>query len=281
MNKDTPLNGRWPTLLVRQESGVWHVTLNRPECRNAMSLQMVADLRAVLAEVESRADARVIVLRGAGGHFCSGGDIKDMAATRARRAESAELDDGKGDPTVEVNAAFGELCVAYAGTGRAVIAVVEGTVMGGGFGLACVADVVLADPTASFRLPEVSLGVVPAQIAPFLVERLGYSHARRLAVTAARIDASTALSLGLVNEVLAPEALAAGLQRTVAAVLGNAPGAVAATKQLMARARFERPADMVHEAAQVFARALHSAEGMEGTAAFVQKRKPAWAPVGV
>ena len=274
---DTPLNRSWPTLLVRQESGVWHVTLNRPECRNAMSLQMVADLRAVLAEVESRADARVIVLRGAGGHFCSGGDIKDMAGARARRAELAE---GKGDPTAEVNAAFGELCVAYASTGRAVIAVVEGTVMGGGFGLACAADVVLADPTASFRLPEVSLGVVPAQIAPFLVERLGYAHARRLAVTAAHIDASTALSLGLVNEVLAPEALTAALQRTVNAVLCNAPGAVAATKKLMARARFERPADMVHEAAQVFARALYSAEGTEGTAAFVQKRKPAWAPVG-
>jgi isohexenylglutaconyl-CoA hydratase len=270
----TPLNRSWSTLLVRQEAGVWHVTLNRPECRNAMSLQMVADLRAVLAEVESRADARVIVLRGAGGHFCSGGDIKDMAGMRARLAE------GKGDPTAEVNAAFGELCVAYAGTGRAVIAVVEGTVMGGGFGLACVADVVLADPTASFRLPEVSLGVVPAQIAPFLVERLGYSHARRLAVTAACIDASTALSLGLVNEILAPEELAAGLQRAVTAVLGNAPGAVAATKKLMARARLERPADMVQEAAQVFARALYGAEGTEGTAAFMQKRKPAWVPVG-
>jgi len=272
--------GAWQTLLVRPEGGVWHLTLNRPESRNAMSLQMVHELRAVLALAEAAGDARAIVLRGAGGHFCSGGDLKDMAQARARAADptTATASGPAGDPIAEVNAEFGRLCVAYAGTGLAVVAVVEGTVMGGGFGLACVADVVLAGQSTVFRLPETSLGVVPAQIAPFLVERLGYAQARRLAITGGRLDADAALRLHLVHEVHAAGALDSALADVLNGILANAPGAVSATKALMARARFERPADLVADAAAVFSRAVRSAEGIEGTTAFLQKRKPSWAP---
>lgn len=262
------------TLIVERDAprpGVWRITLNRPESRNAMSLQMVRELRTVLGEAQAAADARVLVLRGAGGHFCAGGDIRDMAAARARMAEGD-------DAIAEVNAAFGELCVAYAATGLALVAVVEGTVMGGGFGLACVADVVLAAPSASFRLPETSLGVVPAQIAPFLVERLGYAQARRLSVTGARLDGRAALALGLVHALHEPAELDAALDRVLREILQCAPGALAATKALLARARFERPADLVRDAAAVFSRAALGSEGIEGTTAFLQKRKPAWAP---
>jgi isohexenylglutaconyl-CoA hydratase len=251
--------------------GVWYITLNRPDCRNAMSMQMVRELRAVLAEAQATADARVLVLRGAGGHFCSGGDIRDMAAARAREAEAPGA-------LAEVNAAFGELCVAFASTGLAVVAVVEGTVMGGGFGLACVADVVLAAPSASFRLPETSLGLVPAQIAPFLVERLGYAEAKRLAVTGARLDGRAALALRLVHELHEPAGLDGALSRILSDILQCAPGALAATKALLAPARFQPPASLVPHAAGVFARAALGPEGAEGTAAFMQKRRPSWAP---
>ena len=147
------------TLLVRHDGPVLHITLNRPERRNAMSLGMVLELREALSRAEADGVTRAVVLRGAGGHFCSGGDIADMAAARQRLAD-------RPDALVEVNRAFGELCVAYATTGLAVVAVCEGTVMGGGFGLACVADVTLADDTVRFRLPETGLGLVPAQVAP-------------------------------------------------------------------------------------------------------------------
>ena len=253
------------------QRGVWRITLNRPESRNAMSLQMVRDLRTVLTEAQASADARVLVLRGAGGHFCAGGDVRDMAAARGREAESAGA-------LAAVSAAFGELCVAFASTGLAVVAVVEGSVMGGGLGLACVADVVLAAPSASFRLPETSLGVVPAQIAPFLVERLGYAEAKRLAVTGARLDARDALALRLVHELHDGAALEAALSRVVSDILHCAPGALASTKALLARARFESPGGLVNHAASVFARAALGSEGLEGTSAFMQKRKPAWAP---
>lgn len=255
-----------------------HIRISRPESRNAMSLQMVAELRQALRDAEATAgtpDAvRVVVLRGAGGHFCAGADLKDMAVARMRALQAPT--DGL-DPIAEVNAAFGELCVAYARTPLAVVAVLEGTVMGGGFGLACVADVAIASETAQFRLPETSLGVVPAQIATFLVERLGYSQAKRLAVTGGRLDAAAALRLGLVHSVVDTADLHTELDSVLADILACAPGALAATKALMAQARLREPQDLVQSAAAIFSRAAQGPEGLEGIAAFMQKRKPQWA----
>ena len=267
-------------VLVEQVGAVLHITLNRPESRNAMSLQMVAELRQVLAAAEGRAgqsDAvRVVALRGAGGHFCAGADLKDMAGARMRAMQAAGT--GASDPMAEVNAEFGQLCVAYSRSPLAVVAVLEGTVMGGGFGLACVADVAIASETANFRLPETSLGVVPAQIAPFLVERLGYSQAKRLAVTGGRLDAAAALRLGLVHEVAASDAIVSALDKVLADILACAPGALAATKALMAQAKLREPQDLVQSAAAIFSQAAQGPEGLEGMTAFIQKRKPNWVP---
>ena len=257
---------------------VLEITLNRPDVRNAMSLAMVEELRRALAQAEASAGSahatRVVVLRGAGGHFCAGGDLKDMAMARMRAMEAQE----GADPVAEVNAQFGRMCAAFADTPLAVVAVLEGTVMGGGLGLACVADVAIATETASFRLPETSLGVVPAQIAPFLVERLGYSQAKRLAVTGGRLDAAQALAIGLVHQQVATTGVDAALQAVLADILACAPGALAATKALMAKARWNAPAALVDEAAAIFSRAAQGPEGQEGTGAFLQKRKPHWVP---
>ena len=261
------------TLAVEAVGGVLHVTLNRPATRNAMSLQMVDELRAVLAQAEAAGDVRAIVLRGAGGHFCAGADLQDMA--QARQREMA----GETDAIAAVNARFGALCGAFARTGIATLAVLEGTVMGGGLGLACVVDVALAGQGAQLRLPETSLGLVPAQIAAFLVERVGASQARRLAVTGGRLGAAQALAIGLVHEVHDDgAALDAALAATLAQVLRCAPAAVAATKALMARALHTPAADLVDAAAQLFAQAARGAEGVEGMTAFLQKRSPSWAP---
>lgn len=254
----------------RREAGVLHLTLNRPELRNAMSIAMVEALLAGLKEAEDHGD-RAVVLRGAGGHFCSGGDIKDMGAAQGRPVTDT-------DPVAEVNARFGALCAAYAETGLPVVCVVEGAVMGGGFGLACVADVVIAEESAQFRLPETGLGLIPAQIAPFLVERLGYSEARRLAVTGGRLDARQAIQIGLAHHLCAGDgALDKALAATLDQIKLGAPGAIAATKKLVRRARLEDPASLVADAAAEFARAARSEEGAEGMTAFLEKRKPNWA----
>lgn len=259
---------------------VLHITLNKPEVRNAMSLAMVGELQQALKGAEQSVGSpdavRVVVLRGAGGHFCSGAYLKDMAAARMRAMQGGE--DGI-DPIAEVNAQFGRMCAAFASSPLAIVAVLEGTVMGGGFGLACVADVAIASETASFRLPETSLGVVPAQIAPFLVERLGYSQAKRLAVTGGRLDAVAALQIGLVHQQVATDQLQTAIDAVLADILACAPGALAATKVLMAKARLQEPAALVEEAAAIFSCAAQGPEGMEGMGAFIQKRKPNWAPV--
>jgi len=261
------------TLDVRADGGVLHITLNRPAARNAMSLRMVDELHDVLTAAEAAGHVRAIVLRGAGGHFCAGADLQDMA--QARQRELA----GDAHAIAAVNARFGALCGAFARTGLATIAVLEGAVMGGGLGLACVVDVALAGQGAQLRLPETSLGVVPAQIAAFLVERVGASQARRLAVTGGRLDAAQALAIGLVHEVHEDgAALDAALALTLAQTLRCAPGAIAATKALMARALHTPAVDLVDDAAQLFADAARGPEGVEGMAAFLQKRSPSWAP---
>lgn len=275
------------TIQVQQDKGICTLTLNRPEVRNAMSMAMINELLTALKQAEEDPGVRVIVLRGAGGHFCSGGDISDMAQARMQLAAQqaahhqdpakSSMKTSSPNPVAQVNAQFGRLCLAFARTPLPVVTVLEGTVMGGGFGLACVSDVTLALDNVAFRLPETSLGVIPAQIAPFLVERLGYAEAKRLSVTGAKVLAQEALTIRLVHEVHASlDALNDALANTVAGIMACGPQAIGQTKQLLAHARLSMPESLIDDAAEMFARAVLSDEGQEGTSAFMQKRKPAW-----
>lgn len=260
----------YETILAEERAGVLSLTLNRPAVKNAMSLAMVRELRAALAAAEAGASVRVIVLRGAGGTFCAGGDIADMAKARAE-----PLVEGRSDPFAGVNRAFGEMLAGFAGTGLAVVAAVEGAALGGGFGLACVSDVTIAARGAKFGLPETSLGILPAQILPPLIERIGYGQTKRLAVIGGFIDIEEALSLGLVHEVA--DDLDAAVDACVRKILRCAPGALAAAKALLAEARLAPTGGIIDRAAELSAIALRSAEGAEGTAAFLEKRRPSWA----
>ncbi|WP_419709217.1 enoyl-CoA hydratase/isomerase family protein [Pseudomonas sp. NFX224] len=256
------------TLLLELHNGVLHITLNRPQSRNAMSLQMVTELRAVLGAVHDDRAIRAIVIGGAGGHFCAGGDIKDMANARAQ-GSSAHRD---------LNRVFGALLQEVQQAPQVVITVLQGAVLGGGFGLACVSDVAMADHSAQFGLPETSLGLLPAQIAPFVVQRIGLTQARRLALTAARFDGTQARRMGLVHFVEHdPQALAERLDEVLAHVLCCAPGANAATKKLLLASAAQPSDELLDQAAQWFSDAVTGVEGVEGTMAFVQKRKPGWA----
>ncbi|TWC39048.1 isohexenylglutaconyl-CoA hydratase [Pseudomonas sp. SJZ079] len=256
------------TLLLKLETGVLHITLNRPDSRNAMSLAMVAELRAVLTSVRTALDVRALVLRGAGGHFCAGGDIKDMASARSAGAAAYR----------ELNRAFGSLLEEAQCVPQVLIAVLEGAVLGGGFGLACVSDIAIARADAKFGLPETSLGVIPAQIAPFVVKRIGLTQTRRLALTAARFDGVEAARLGLVHFSEADDhALDRRLDETLEQIRQCAPGANAATKALLLASDSAPLGALLDQAAEQFAAAVTGAEGSEGTLAFVQKRTPNWA----
>ncbi len=260
-------------LKLRQDGWRLHLTLNRPHVRNAMSFAMVEEIMAVFDAIRDRHGVRAVIMRGAGNHFCSGGDIKDMAA--ARLAEPGP--DGV-DPLAHSNRLFGAMLREVNQAPQAVIALIEGAAMGGGFGLACVSDIAIAHAGARFKLPETSLGVPPAQIAPFIVERIGLTQARRLAVTGGTIDAQEALHLGLVHHLAADEdGLETRLEAVLALIGRCAPIAIGTTKNLMLAVADTPQTELLDRGAQEFAAAIRSAEGHEGTAAFLERRKPSWA----
>lgn len=259
-------------LLLSCEQGVLRVTFNRPESRNAMSLGLLQDIAGVFDAINDDRSVRAVVMRGAGGHFCAGGDIKDMANARAAK-QTAE-----GDPVAEYNRQFGRMLRKVNQAPQATIAVLEGAVLGGGFGLACVTDVAIAHRDASFGMPETGLGIPPAQIAPFVVERLGLSQARRLAVCGARFKGDEALRLGLVHFVAGDEArLNELLDGVLKQIRRCAPGANATTKEIMLSTGHMDVDAILDYAAKKFSEAVRGPEGAEGTTAFVQKRLPKWA----
>lgn len=264
------------TLVVRRDGWRLDVTLNRPRAKNAMSFAMLDELEAVFMTLADDTTVRVVVLRGAGGDLCAGGDVKDMAAARA----ASHTFDGE-DPLALANRRYGRALQALEAAPQVVVVVAEGAVMGGGTGLVCAADVALCLPSARVRLPETSLGLTPAQIAPFLVRRLGLSQARRLALTGGELDAARALEIGLVHELCLDEAaLQASLAAVVAQVSRCAPRALARTKRLLlgvGDATGPALDALLDRAAAEFAELARGDEAAEGTAAFIEKRPPRWA----
>lgn len=260
------------TLLLKEQGPFLHVTLNRPKARNAMSLEMVHEFMAVFDAIREQEEVRALVLRGAGGHFCAGGDIKDMANARASAAKSAD------DPFYALNREFGRMLMAAEALPQVIVAVIEGAVLGGGFGLACISDVAITHADARFGLPETGLGLPPAQIAPFVVKRIGLTQARRLALLGSRFDGARALELGIVHEIAADEeTLNAKLDEILQSIHRCAPGANRVTKQLMLDVQSTPLETLLDRAARDFSDAVQGPEGQEGTMAFMQKRLPAWA----
>ena len=259
-------------LRLERDGAVLRLWFNRPETRNALSAEMVREFQATLDAVRDDRAIRIIVLRGTGGTFCAGGDIKNMQATGVAPSQ------GTVDETRASNRRYGAMLQALDEAPQATIAVVEGWAMGGGIGFASVADITLAMANAQFAMTEVTLGIVPAAISPFVVRRIGLTNARRFAVSGARLDGHGARAVGFVHEVADDTAaLESLLNAQINQILKCAPGAVAETKRLMLRAATAMPmTELLDHAAVSFADAVRSVEGREGTAAFVEKRKPAW-----
>ena len=263
-----------PTSHIRLElrGAVLHLWLDRPELSNAVSPQMVREILLTFAAIADDRSVRVVVLRGAGGTFCAGGDIKNMSTA----AETPPP--GAADELKENNRRFGAMLEAINAAPQVVIAAIEGFAMGGGFGLACVADISIATAEARFAMSEVMIGVVAAAVSPFVVQRIGLTAARRLALTGARLTGVEAAAVGIAHLAVADAAaLDAAVRNACNQVLKCAPGAVAATKRLMLRAAGPTPIpELLDDAAECFATAVRSPEGREGTNAFVEKRKPSW-----
>lgn len=260
------------SIQLERQGSILTLWLNRPESRNAMSLNMVNAIQQVFAHIAEDSSIRAVILRGKGGHFCAGGDIKDMAALRVEAANVGSL-----QPYVDFNRCFGAMIEQVDQAPQTVVAILEGAVLGGGFGLACVSDIAISRDNAQFGLPETGLGVLPAQIAPFVVKRIGLTQARRLALLGLRFNGETAQKLGVIHEVVRDDIeLEQLLADTIQQIKRAAPLASRNTKALLHRTLNESLDSLLDAAAQQFAQAVGGAEGQEGTMAFIQKRLPNW-----
>jgi isohexenylglutaconyl-CoA hydratase len=264
------------TLLLSLEGGVLRVTLNRPEVRNALNATMVAELNAVFDAVLATpvGEVRVLILRGAGGHFCAGADLKEMMAGGMKPPKP-----GEADPLVGFNRSFGTMLRKVTSLPAVVITICEGAVLAGGFGFACTSDVALSHVDARFGVPETTRGLPPAQIAPFIVERIGLTQARRLCLTGAQFNGAKACELGIVHETFGDENdLQRRLDELLKQILSCAPVANAVTKEIVINSSRRDLDAVLDDAAQKFAGCVRGSEAPEGISAFMQKRAPKWAP---
>jgi methylglutaconyl-CoA hydratase len=248
-------------------SGIAAITLNRPDMRNALDEAMIAALTAALRDFEANPAVRVMVLAANGNHFCAGADINEMRAaahhTRARNEKSAR--------------AMAGMFHALHTLAKPTVACIHGAVRGGGVGLVAAADIAIAGHSATFRLSEVRLGIIPAMISPYLIAAIGARNARRYFITGETFDAAEARRIGLLHEVVADDDLPERASTLLAQLLGNGPDAVAAAKTLVADVQGKTVDDsLIALTAQRIADIRATAEAQEGLAAFLEKREPVW-----
>ena len=256
-------------LTERDRYGVATVTLDRPEKRNAFNDEVIGEIEAAFADVGGDDAVRVVVLAANGPSFCGGADVNWLKAS-VELSERENYDDAF---------AIARMLRTVDTVPKPTLALVQGAVMGGGAGLVAACDMAVAARGAFFAMSEVRLGLIPAAVSPYVVAAIGVRAARRYFLTAERLDAAEALRLGFVHEVVEDAAaLAAARDRIVGQLLACAPGAIAASKDLI-RAVGGKIVDeeMMKETAARIARQRTSADGQEGLAAFIEKRAPRWA----
>lgn len=257
-------------LLIDRQGDTERWTLSDPATRNALNDAMVVALFEACLRVKHDESLRVIVLTGASGAFSAGGSLGQFAPVIGQ-----PLAAGESDPLVDANRAFGDVLHALSDLPQWLVCAVDGAAMGGGFGLVCCADHVIATERSVFGTPEVTLGLPPAQIAPFVWARLGDRAARQCLLQGLSFKADAAMSLGLVDEITDGD-LHTAVQERLQRLRRAAPGALASTKRLLQRLRTDAP-DLREEAAIAFADAVRGAEAQAGLTAFSRKQPPPWA----
>ena len=250
---------------------VARVTLARPAVHNAFDASTIATLRATFAGLarEEPSALRAVVLAGEGDSFCAGADIAWMRAAIALDVEGNEQD----------AMAMADMFETIDTCPVPVVARVHGAALGGGMGLCAVSDLVIAESGTRFGFTETRLGILPAVIAPFVIAKVGETHARALFPGGRRFDAVRAQRIGLVHEVVEGDAsLDAAVDAAVADVLAAGPTAARAAKAIVREVRGLGHGSSKWHTARVIARQRVSAEAREGFTAFDERRSPAWVP---
>src|SRR5215203_4284113 len=248
------------------EGSVTTVTFARPESHNALNAPLIGELTRCFEEISDDERVRIVVLAGEGRSFCAGADVGYMRETSDFSYEE-NLEDAR------------RLAMMYWTVDecpKPLVTRIQGAAMGGGAGLVAVADVAVADAETRFAFSEVRLGIAPASISPFVVRKIGASHARSLFVTGERFDAERAHEIGLVHRVVSRDGLDAAVEQKVGELLQGGPVAQATIKALLLRLETTEPMEAPGLTARVISELRTGEEGQEGLAAFLEKREPGW-----
>jgi len=262
----------YSTLQVGLDSrGVLTVSLNRPEVRNAFNEEMIDELGRVFTSDALQKEVRVIVLKGEGSVFCAGGDLNWMKKS-VDRTRDENLNDTR---------RLTQMFKVMNECAKPVIGLIQGAAIGGGVGLVSICDLVIASEQTEFSLSEVRLGIVPSCIGPFVISKIGPSHARALFISAQRFRAPRALAIGLVHQVVPfNQDLTPALEEILRGILQCGPNAIQVAKKLVLDLswpeRRTHLSDCYEFVAKILADLRVTPEGQEGVRAFLEKRKPNW-----
>src|SRR3954447_19643269 len=251
-----------PVVLIEKESPQINVvTLNRPERRNALTIELLTELCAAINVASEQPEQRVLILRGAGAAFCTGLDLKEAADTTKAHA-TAEM--------------VANTLIAISQTRLVTIAAIHGAAVAGGAGIMSACDFVVAAERTKIGYPEVRRGLVAGLVMTFLRRQVSERNLRELLFGGELIDAVRAKEIGLVNRVVANDDLMTEAQKFAQSVLQGAPGALAQTKRLIEELWYSSVKDDVELALRYHMQARESKEARKGIAAFNEKRKPKW-----
>jgi methylglutaconyl-CoA hydratase len=256
---------KYETLQFETTGHLSTITLNRPEKRNAISIQMIAELHAALDEIE-KTHTRVVILTGIGKAFCAGIDLDYLQAI-ARQTAAENQEDSK-----RIAKMFRKIW-SYS---RPMIAAVNGHALAGGCGIATLCDFTLAVPEAKFGYTEVKIGFLPAIVSVFLTRQVGEKRARDLLLTGRLVEAQEAKELGLVNEIVPAENLMKRAHELAETILAASPSSVTRAKHLLVSSATASVDHDLERAVLESARVRCTPDFKEGIAAFLEKRKPVW-----
>jgi len=250
-------------LLIETENGVQTLTLNRPRRRNALSATLVQDLKNALNEARTNEAVHIIVIKGAGGSFCAGGDLNPQ-----QMSGGLQLHDTRTD--------FVDLLNAFNSVGKPTIAQIEGRALGGGFGIALACDLAIASESAQLGTPEVKLGLFPMMIMPLIYRHMGRKRTLELILTGGRLSAQEALEAGCLNKVVPDEQIEDAVEALVNTLRAFSPAV-----HKLGLQHFHRGENMsLEEGAALGADALGInmmlEDAAEGIMAFLSKRPPEW-----
>ena len=254
-------------LTQRDDYGNITVTLNRPEVHNAFDPEMVAALTDTLEAIAADDSIRAVVISGAGKSFCAGADIAHMR-------KSAKFTKAQNQRNAVESARMFHLLYAL---NKPTVAAVHGAVRGGGCGIVAACDIAIATRTATFRLSEVKIGIIPAMISPYVIGALGERHARRYMLSGEEFDCAEAWRIGLVHDLVEETELASRVGTMLGQLYSSGPKAVNAIKQLIPTSAHSPIAPgIVNETARIIAELRATPEAQEGLTAFLEKRRPSW-----